>query len=344
LIAPAARGLAARCLSDRPAEVARFLATAAGRSFSTGEAFERALDLHDSPRDRRCFVVTDGDRLVAALPGRLERRFGGAWFRAQPHGTPAGPCFDRALDAPAHAAAAHALWTELARVARAEGWLGGDVTWTLGADDPPPDTFGRVRHDEAAVIDLAHGIEGWRGTLDKRARGMLRKSGERGVTLGAGDAQEDLAQVYEHFLGQARAWRLPKVRPLSFYRALLEAPTTARLWVARKDGRVLCGVLAFVLPEETYAWWSGSSPEARPLLAFPGMLARMIEDCGSARVNLGFSGGLMRLGDFKRQLGAVPVPVPILELAPQPRTPWHALLVFARTQARARARARSAAS
>jgi hypothetical protein len=193
------------------------------------------------------------------------------------------------------------------------------------------------------VIDLSHGLEGWRGTLDKRARAMLRKPGERGVTLGEGDAEEDLARVYEHFLGQARHWKLPKVRPLSFYRALLEPPTDARLWVARKDGVVLCGVLAFVAPQETYVWWSGSSPEARPLQAFPGMLARMVEDCGSARVNLGFSGGLARLGDFKRQLGAAPLPVPILELAPRPRTPWHALLVYARSQARARARARRAA-
>ena len=337
--------LAAQCLADRPAEVARFLATAAGRSFSTGEAFERALDLHDPVRDRRCFVVSEGNRLLAALPGRLERRYGGAWFRAQPHGTPAGPGFDPALDATDRTAAARALWAEVARVARAEGWLGGDVTLTLGGpaqacpELAPPPELGQVRREAAAVIDLAQGLDGWRGTLDKRARAMLRKPGERGVELGVGSLDE-LAQVYEHFLGQARHWKLSKVRPLSFYRALLEAPTDARLWVARKDGRVLCGVLAFVAPEETYVWWSGSSPDARPLQAFPGMLGRMIEDCGSARVNLGFSGGLVRLGDFKRQLGALPVPVPILELAPRPRTPWHALLVFARTRARARALAR----
>ncbi len=333
-----------QCLPERPAEVAQFLATAAGRSFATGDAFERALAAQGDYGPLRIFVARNEGRIVAALPGRLEQRFGGAWFRAQPHGTPAGPGFDAELGEGALAEVAAALWQGVGETVRRHGWLGGDVTLYGPAAAPgatslrPPPVMAEVRFDDAHVIDLSAGPAAWRASLDKRSRAMLRKPGERGVTLAPGNAQEDLDQVYTHFLGQARAWGLRQVRPLSFYRALLEPPTDARLWVGRLEGRVVCGVLGFVSAEETYAWWSGSSPEARPAQAFPGTLAFMIETCGSRRVNFGFSGGQSRLTDFKEQLGAAPLPTPILELAPRPRTPWHALLVHGRAAMRARIR------
>jgi hypothetical protein len=56
----------------------------------------------------------------------------------------------------------------------------------------------------------------------------------------------------------------------------------------------------------------------------------VIEECGSRQVNLGFSGGQRRLADFKEQMGAVTRLTPVLDLAPRPRTPYHALLVLAR--------------
>lgn len=333
-----------QCLPERPAEVAQFLATAAGRSFATGEAFERALSAQGDYGPIRMFVVRQEGRIVAALSGRLERRFGGTWFRAQPHGTPAGPGFDPQLGNGALAEAAAALWQGVGETVRREGWLGGDVTLCGPAAAPgatlmrPPRAIAEARFEDAHVIDVSNGPAAWRAGLDKRSRAMLRKPVERGITLAPGNAGEDLDQVYTHFLGQARAWGLRQVRPLSFYRALLEPPTDARLWVGRLEGSVVCGVLGFVSPEETYAWWSGSSPAARPAQAFPGTLAFMIETCGSRRVNFGFSGGQARLTDFKEQLGAVPLPIPILELAPRPKTPWHALLVHGRAHMRARVR------
>jgi hypothetical protein len=327
------------CLPERPAEVAQFVATAAGRSFATGDAFERALSAHEAKGTARVFVARAGGRIVAVLPGRVERRLGGTWFRAQPQGTPAGPCFDPALAAHGDAALAepaHALWRAVGEEARREGWLGGDVTLYGPAAAPgaamllPPPEVGAAHADEAHVIDLARGPVAWRAGLDNASRRMLAQAGRRGVTIAPGDAASDLDRVHALFLAQARAWKLARVRPLSFYRALLTPPTDARLWVARLGGEIVCGVLAFVSPLETYAWWSGASPTARAVRAYPAMLARMIEDCGSARVNLGFSGGQARLTDFKAQLGAVAVPVPIVELVPRPRTPWHALLVRAR--------------
>jgi hypothetical protein len=133
------------------------------------------------------------------------------------------------------------------------------------------------------------------------------------------------------------------VRPLAFYRALLAPPTPWRLWVARAAGRVVCGVLGHVDPDETYVWWSGSSGEARRLLAFPAVLEELVASCGSRAVNLGFSGGQVKLTDFKEQLGAEPRPLPIFEPAPRPKSPYHALLAFGREAARRRTRERAAA-
>jgi hypothetical protein len=99
---------------------------------------------------------------------------------------------------------------------------------------------------------------------------------------------------------------------------------------------VVCGVLALVEGEEAYVWWSGSGLEARRLVAFPYLLSRVVAECGRPRLSLGFSGRMARLTDFKEQMGAIEVPVPILELTPRPRTPYHALLAAARRHARAR--------
>jgi hypothetical protein len=71
--------------------------------------------------------------------------------------------------------------------------------------------------------------------------------------------------------------------------------------------------------------------------AFPATLALLVEDCGSRRVNFGFSGHQSRLTDFKEQLGAAPLSVPVIELTPRPRSPWHALLVLGRAHMRTRA-------
>jgi hypothetical protein len=329
-------------LRERPVEVARFLATAAGRSFATGEAFERAFDAHGPCWESRTFVAREEGRIVAALPGRLERRFGGAWFRSQPFGTPAGPVLDPVLDARGAAAlvpVVTALWRKVGETAREEGWLGGDITLTGRAAAPsgaallPPADVGSVRHDEAHVIDLSAGPVAWRAGLDNAARRMLGQGERRGVTVEPG-REGDLARVYVLWQEQLRAWGARDPRPPAYFAALLAPPTDARLWVARLGVEVVCGVLAFVSPEETYAWWSGASPKARPARAYPAMLARMIEECGSSRVNLGFSGGQSRLTDFKEQLGARAVPIPVVELTPRPRTPWHALLVRVREQRR----------
>jgi len=326
------RTLEARCLADRPAEVATLLATGAGRSFATGAAFERALDLVGPPGDRRCFVAYDGARPVAALAGRVERRFGGAWFRAQPHGTPAGPVFSSGEQV----SAAGTIWSCLERVAREEGWLGGDVTLygPAAADRALWPAGGRMRSDHAHVLDLSEGVEAWRASLSNAGRRVLAQAGKRGVTITRSSAPEDLAATYSLFLEQARRWGLSKVRPLAFYRALLDPPSDAALWIARMDGRIVSGILGFVSPEETYLWWSGSSPDARPVRAYPATIAHIAANCGSARVNLGFSGGQARLSEFKEGLGARDLEVPIVELPAHARTPWHRLLVAARAQVR----------
>ena len=324
--------------TDRPPDFEAFAAGALGRSFATTAAFRRAFAQHRPGWAPRTLTVRAGrgGPIVAGLEGRLERRLGGAWLRAQPLGAPAGPLLAPTLPESDRAAAAALLWRELERLARGEGFLGGDVTYSgPAALDPAlraPASLGRERLDIAHVIDLAQGYDAWHASLRKRARQQFTKAVRLGVSVDETRDPSDLARVHAHHAGQLKAWGTRAPHPLAFYVALLDGG--ARLWVARAAGEVVCGVLVFVDPAEAYVWWSGAGLEARRLVAFPYLLARVVAGCGSARVSLGFSNREERLTDFKEQMGAAPVPVPILELSPRPRTPYHARLALARERAR----------
>ena len=332
-------GLAVASAPGRPADFDAFAAGALGRTFATGPAFHRAFTRHGPGWDGLVVTVRADGSLVTALEGRLERRLGAVWLRAQPYGAPAGPLLSPALPAAERARAAHLLWSELDRVARAEGWVGGDVTYAGPALDEPglraPASLGAERLDVAHVIDASAGYEAWHASLRKRARQQFTKAVRLGVTVSeASDDGAALARVHALHAEQARAWGTRDTRPLAFYQALLDPPGGARLWVARAGNEVVCGVLALVEGEEAYVWWSGSGLEARRLVAFPYLLSRVVAECGRPRLSLGFSGRMARLTDFKEQMGAIEVPVPILELTPRPRTPYHALLAAARRHAR----------
>lgn len=324
-----------------PAEFDGFAARADGRSFGHGAAFREAFRKHGPPWTAWAAIVRRGGPdgpIVAGLAGAIERRLGGAWLRALPFGIPAGPLFAPGLAADERAAAARALWGEVGDAARRLGWLGGDLTYAgPAADDPAlraPAALGAERTDEAHVIDASAGHAAWLAGLRKRARQQFTHAERLGVTAGPAEDPADLARVHALHAEQASAWGVRGLRPLAFYRALLDAPgSDARLWVARAGGTIVCGVLFFVDAAEAYVWWSGSSLEARRLTAFPYLLSRVVAAAGAPRVSLGFSGSQARLTGFKEQMGAIAVPVPILELAPRPRTPYHALLAWARDRA-----------
>ncbi len=326
--------IAVDSISDWPRELVAFAGEARGRSFAVGEAFRRAMAEHVPGWAPRTYVAREGGATVGALPGYLARKAGGAWFHAMPLNAPGGPLLAPASDDARDAAIAVALWAALDRAARREGWLGGQVTLAPPASERqalwPPPALGAMRTEEAHVADLAAGYEAWHAGLRKRARQQLTKAERLGVTVAESTDTADLARVHALHVEQARGWGKRRVRPVAFYASLLTPPTTARLWVARVGGEIVCGVLAFVAPDETYVWWSGSSLAARETLAFPALLARVVRECGSRAVNLGFSGGQKRLTDFKEQMGGVVRQVPVLELAPRPRTPYHALLAAAR--------------
>lgn len=324
------------------ADVDAFLVSARGLGFAAHPSFRDAFLRHGPGWPWWTGVLRDDrGRILAALAGAVEHRFGGAWLRLAPFGAPAGPAFDPSLDEDARLDAARALWEGLGRHVRDLGYLGGDLTFTRpAAIEPalrPGVSVGVERTDHAHVIDAGKGYDAWRASLRKRARQQLTKAERLGVSAGVDGSADALDTVYALHLDQARAWGVRDVRPRGFYRALLDAPgDAARLWVARAEGQVVCGVLVLLAGEEAYVWWSGSGAEARRRLAFPYLLSTVVAGCGRARVSLGFSGGRDNLTDFKEQMGAASVPVPVLELTPRPRTPYHALLAYARGVARRR--------
>ncbi len=333
-----------------PPDVDAFAARASGRSFVADPGFRAAFEQHGPGWPWWTATLRDdAGALLAVLPGAMEHRLGGAWLRLGPFGAPAGPLFAPELDSAARLTAAHALWDEVDRHVRDHGLLGGDLTLCGPAlDDPalrPTTALGVERSDDTHVIDASEGYAAWLASLRKRARQQFTKAERLGVSVSVDGSAAALDAVHRLHREQIRAWGGGDVRPLAFYRALLDAPgDTARLWVARADGAVLCGVLVLLGGEDAYVWWSGSGLEARRRLAFPYLLSRVVAECGRGIVNLGFSGRQDRLTQFKEQLGARAVPVPIVELTPRPRTPYHALLVAGREAVRARRARRAAAA
>ncbi len=337
-------------LGAPPPDVDTFAARAAGRSFVADPGFRAAFEQHGPGWPWWMGTLRDeAGALLAVLPGAVERRLGGAWLRLGPFGAPAGPLFAPELDAAGRIDAACALWAHVDRHVRERGLLGGDLTFAgPAAREPalrPATALGVERSDDAHVIDASEGYAAWLASLRKRARQQFTKAERLGVSVAVDGSVAALEAVHALHREQMRAWGGGDVRPLAFYRALLAAPgDTARLWVARADGAVLCGVLVLLGGEDAYVWWSGSGLEARRLVAFPYLLSRVVAECGRGVVNLGFSGRQDRLTQFKEQLGARAIPVPIVELTPRPKTPYHALLVAGREAVRARRARRAAAA
>jgi hypothetical protein len=143
-----------------------------------------------------------------------------------------------------------------------------------------------------------------------------------------------LEAAYALYRRQARAWPSHRPYPLPFLQKLVDHPTCfARLYAARRGNQLLSAILALSSGAETFLWWSGSSPESRPALAYPYLIVEIVRaaaENGARRVNIGSSGGIAALERFKDSLGAVAQTYWTYRLAPRAGGPGLKLLEWAR--------------
>jgi len=252
-----------------------------------------------------------------------------AWARSLPFGTYGGPLVAR--DDPEPAAVRALLARGVAARLVEERVAGGEIVHA--PDDQALDPAWREIASATTAGDT-HGLglerphEELVAGLHRETRRGLRHAEKSGVTADVDAAA--LPAAYALYRAQAGAWRGHRLFEPAFLEALLaHGPGFARLHVARRGSELLCAILVLSGGGETFAWWSGASPAARALLAYPFLMldiARRAAEAGDRRFNLGGSGGRENLHAFKESLGAVPRRVWIYHLAPR-RADWRLKLV-----------------
>jgi GNAT acetyltransferase-like protein len=312
---------------------------ARGASFAARAGFLAALPLA-LPGSRLLFLsARRGDRLVGAVPLVVTRRWGHRWAYSLPFGTYGGPLVDSGEPEPARVRAelAHALgsWLAEGRVAGGEVVCGpgreADPAWATLADS--------IVSSTAHVVSLeGRSFDSYVAGLEKSTREELRRAPRRGVVVL--EEPEALAAAHALYLAQARSWRGHRPYPLAFLAALVEHPSRfARLFVARSENELLCAILVLSSGDDSFIWWSGSSPAARRTVAYPYLMVeivRVMGEEGRKRVSLGSSGGIAALERYKESVGARPETVWTYRLQPHAIGPAWRMVEWARALRRRR--------
>ena len=219
---------------------------------------------------------------------------------------------------------AAAVWADLLRDpparTRVRPHYRASEPWTQGRP-PGVKSTPQIVH----VLDLDGGFDRvWSERFEGSTRRAVRKAEKAGLEFEC-DASGRLVDVcHELYLrwlaGRARDRRLPAalVRwrnaledSLSKYRVVADAlGEHCRVWVARRDGRPVAAVIVLVWREEAIYWRGYGDPELVRRTRANNLLQRLaIEDAclaGCRTYNMGESGGVASLMEFKKRHGARP--------------------------------------
>jgi CelD/BcsL family acetyltransferase involved in cellulose biosynthesis len=177
------------------------------------------------------------------------------------------------------------------------------------------------------VLDLEGGMDTyWSKRLSGNGRQQLRaaerKAGRAGLEVGTGDEPEPVAAFYDLYLrwldNRARERHLPpalirsrgrRAEPLAKFEAVAASfPEACRIRVATAEGVPVAAVIVLV-HGSVCVYWRGVSDKrvAGPLHANQLLQLRAIEqacEAGCRYYEMGESGGVRSLEDFKYRLGA----------------------------------------
>jgi hypothetical protein len=179
------------------------------------------------------------------------------------------------------------------------------------------------------VLDLEGGFEQvWGKRFGTKARGGVRKAERAGLTVEMDTTGRLVPQFYDTYLRwhehQARergtsptlARRLAQRRePLrKFTLVARRLQDACRVWVASHGGEPIAAVMALVAGRHAYYWRGFSEREAAARTRANDLLQRLIiEDAclaGCRYYNMGESGSVGSLMDFKKKFGAQPLQTP----------------------------------
>jgi len=191
-----------------------------------------------------------------------------------------------------------------------------------------PRAFTTVPH-LVHVLDLDGGFgQVWQKRFDSSARGGVRKAERMGLTIEMDTSGRLIRQFYELYLG----WHERKARDASTSPALARhlaqrrepmrkfavvahrLQGACRVWVAWHEGVPLASAIALVAGCHSYYWRGFSEREAAARTRVNDLLQSLIieDSCaaGCRYYNMGESGGVASLMDFKKKFGAHPTHTP----------------------------------
>ena len=222
-----------------------------------------------------------------------------------------------------------AVWRELAGLPIAYGWVRpyyqAAAAWDAVAPPAGVVMYRRTTH----VLDLDGGSgQVWAQRFKGSARTAVRKAERSGLEVEC-DTTGRLASLYhelfvrwtarqaaEKGLPQAvQRWRAERLEPPNKYALLAQMLGGAcRIWVARLDGRPAAAVILLVYGQHAL-YWRGYSDKtlAGPSCANNLLQWLAIQDAcraGCRWYNMGSSGGVASLVNFKSQHGAAPYEYP----------------------------------
>jgi hypothetical protein len=189
------------------------------------------------------------------------------------------------------------------------------------------------REEYTHTLDLTLGAEElYRRTSRCHKRGLRRAAGG-GVTVEPAGSWEDWERYYGLYESSLARWRAggPELKtrsvyPLELFRRLYENMSGHEiLWLARKGGEAVAGLLCFYWGRHSVSWHGAASAEffdLRPNNALYWEAIMNAQRAGYEIFDFNPSGGYGGVESFKDRFGAARVPAPLLSS----RTPLRSLI------------------
>jgi CelD/BcsL family acetyltransferase involved in cellulose biosynthesis len=215
----------------------------------------------------------------------------------------------------------------------------GNLKWKLNPIDPwTPRSLSRAsQSDETLAVDLEEGFDALRRRWTKGHRSAARKAERMGVSVRLASGPDDW-QRYEQLTEQTeRRWGESRIlipRPPRLFDNLADRPGV-QLWLAESDGRLVAGALCLVAPRHVSYWHGAAAEDAFPMrpvnLLLQEAMRHACQHPGLAWFDMGSSGPLKGVRDFKKSFGARPLPCPSVVMesdlrrfvrAPERATHW----------------------
>lgn len=169
--------------------------------------------------------------------------------------------------------------------------------------------------DYAHLLDLTGGSEAVIGRMGKNIRRDVGRAGKLGVEVEPVDSLEGYHEFYKIYAGRSKEWGYAEPPyPLTLFEAVYRhARSYAHLNLAKRDGETIGGEISFSYGNVPFGWMLAVTKEnsrynAGSLLQYHAILD--VCENGSPVFNMGSSGPLESVRNYKKRWGAVEVAVP----------------------------------